>query len=42
MKLIGRDEQGNPMWKPDDWEEPIIDEQEEDKEIKSKKKHLKK
>jgi len=22
MKLIGRDDRGNPIWRPDDWEEP--------------------
>lgn len=42
MKLIGRDDRGNPIWRPDDWVEPVIEKKEEGKEIKPKKISLKK
>ena len=42
MKIIGRDDRGNPLWKPDDWEEPKEEKKEEGKEIKPKKISLKK
>jgi hypothetical protein len=41
MKLIGRDDRGNPIWKPDNWVEPVI-EKKENKEIKPNKISLKK
>jgi hypothetical protein len=35
MKLIGRDDRGNPIWRPDDWEEPKEEKKTEPQEQKA-------
>lgn len=36
MKLVGRDDKGNPIWKPDNWKDPKEEQPKEQKTTKKK------